>query len=230
MKKIRITRVLALVMMLAVILGSFAGCGKGGSQKTDQERIVGKWVATIDFEKVIKESIGSTEGGEVFEDVDFSGISMKMNAEFQADGTYAVTLDKDSAEGAIREMANRMVPALKEMIRESLAEGMGVDVSEVTDDQLDAMLPYLGVESWDDLADLMMASVSVDDLTSSGNFSGKYMVKDGKFYSAGSGEVTEQSESMRYEFKDDNTLVLHVEDASEDVPEFMHALTFKRVG
>lgn len=229
MKKIRITRVLALVMMLAVVLGSFAGCGGKSVKKTDEELIVGKWETNIDFETVMEEVMKGSSNAELLEEVDFSGITMRMTAEFTAEHTYTVTVDRASAETAIKEMVNRMIPAMKNMIRKELAEGMGVTAEEITDEQVDAMLPYLGVDSWDALRDMLLENMDVDAMFKDSDISGKYMLKDGKFYSANSGEVTEESESMRYELSGD-TLVLHTEDTSDDMPEFMKTLTFKRVG
>jgi hypothetical protein len=87
MKKIRMTRVLALAMALVMALALVA-CGgtKSGPKKTDEELIVGKWETNIDFGKVMEDAM--KEGGDeaqMLGDVDFSGITMKMNAEFKAD-------------------------------------------------------------------------------------------------------------------------------------------------
>lgn len=231
MKKIRIVRVLAAVMMLAMMLGVFAGCGgKGGAkQKTDEELIVGKWEAKIDFQQVMEEAMKDSEDAEMFKDVDFSGITMRMTAEFGADKTYRMDMDKASAETAVKEMVSRLIPVLKNEIRKSMAEGMGVTPEEITDEQLDQMLPYLGVDSWDALGDMMTEGMNTEEMFKDADLDGKYMLKDGKFYSAQEGEVSEQSESMRYELNGD-TLVLHIEDTADDVPDFMKVLTFKRIG
>ena len=222
MKNIRLARVLAIVLMLAMVIGAFAGCGK----KTDEELIRGKWAATIEFEKAM-EAVLSESDADMFKDLDFSDISMDMNLEFKEDGTYAISVEKENAENAVKTMMERMVPALKEAIRTALAEGSGVDASEVTDEMMDSVLAYFGVDSWDAMAEVFMEQVDTDEMLKNINQTGKYLIKDGKLYTSTDDKDPAETEGQTYEL---NGKTLKITLAGKDVPDFMKELTFQRVG
>ena len=266
MKKNIFTRMLVIVMMLAMVMSVLAGCGgkdddeddkknepttQSGDKdtgkkddgkkddgkkdepaevvKTDAELIIGKWETNIDLEDAFAQALTESEGGEMFKDIDFSGISMRMTAEFKDDNTLALQMDKDSAQAAMDQFVDRIVEAMPEIMRKAIAEQAGVDISEVTDDVLEQALTSMGLSSWEDFGDMMRQSMDVDSLFKQSEFSGSYMIKDGKLYSDRNGEATEDSEAMRYELNGDK-LVLHPEDTSDDMPDFMKNLTFQRMG
>lgn len=222
MKKNRLTRVLALVLMLAVAACAFAGCGK-----KPEELIVGKWATVIDFQKVMEAGMDKDDA-EVLAEMDFSGITMNMSAEFRADGTYATEVDKESAENAMKQMIEKLVPALKEMVRKEIADGGSMDPGDVTDEMIDQMLAVFQVKSWDELGDLFVQEMDPEKAFENADFDGKYLIKDGKLYLSHDAE-SDPAEQEGTEFSvNARTLTLKLQ--GKDVPDFMKELVFKRVG
>lgn len=233
MKKIRMARVLALVLMLAMVVCAFVGCGgKGGSKKTDAELIVGKWETAIDFGKVMDDAMKEAgEEAEMLGDMDFSGITMKMNAEFKADGTYTMEVDKASGETAMKQMVEKLVPALKEAFRQQMAAFSEDPNAEITDEMLDGMLAMMGVDSWDALGDMFVQEMDADEMFKEANLSGKYLLKDGKLYMTtdADGDPAEE-EGTEYKISDKSLTIQTPQNADEEVPEYLKNLTFSRVG
>jgi hypothetical protein len=89
------------------------------------------------------------EDAEMLGDIDFSGITMKMAAEFKADGTYTTEVDKTSAETAMKQLVEKLIPALKEVFRQQMAALSEDPNAEVTDEMLDGVLSMMGVDSWE---------------------------------------------------------------------------------
>ncbi len=243
MKMNRISRILALFMALVMVLCTFIGCAKKAPEQVQEdaqeeiqeevveevpETIIGKWQAKIDCAEMMKESLEGDETTEMFASADFSGITMLLFMEFNEDGTYSLNLDKASGEDAMKQMASRMIPVFKEYLRQEYASAVSVDPSEVTDEELDSLLPSIGVESWDGLADMMMQEIDTDEMFSEANKAGKYLLKDDKLYTTDSvdEEATEQSEVDLYELSG-NSLKIHSQ--SEDVTSFLKELNFTRV-
>ena len=257
MKKNRMTRLLAILMMLAMVAGALTGCfgegnetkddpaaqsgdeGNGKTEpgkndpppvvKTDADLIIGRWEAQIDLEDAFAQGLGESEGAELFADLDFSGIYMEMDMEFRDDGTLNMEVDRASVEAAMNTLVDRIVEAFPEIIRSEIAKQAGVDVSEVTDEVLDLVLEQMGMESWDDVGEMLRSQIDLDDMFEDTEFHGYYLVKDGTLYTNQYDEATEDDEPMRYEL-DGDTLVLHPEDNNDDLPAFMYNLTFRRVG
>ena len=224
MKKIRMSRVLAVALMLAMMVTAFVGCG---GKKSDNEKIVGNWETTIDFQKALEDSMDAEDAG-MLEGLDFSGITMKMTAQFKEDGTYALDVDKASAEDAMKQMITQLVPALKELIRNEIASASEIEPSEVTDEQLDQVLAFFGAESWDALGDLFSAEMDVDEVVKNINTSGKYLLKEGKLYMSTTPDGDPAAEEGSEYTLTDKTLTIKV--PGDDVPEYMQQLTFNRVG
>jgi len=226
MKKIRMARVLAVVLMLTMVVTAFVGCG-GKSNKTPEELIVGKWESVIDFQKVMESAMESEDDASMLEGIDFSGITMKMGAEFKADGTYAVNVDKESGETAMKQMVEKLVPALKEMIKQEIIAS-GTDASEVTDEMLDGMLAMFNVDSWDALGDMFIEEMDTDEIFGEINSAGKYLIKDGKLYLSQTADGDPaQEEGAEFTVTDKN---LTFKAPGEDTPEYLRELTFNRVG
>ena len=230
MKKIRMTRVLALAMALVMALALVA-CGgtKSGPKKTDEELIVGKWETNIDFGKVMEDAMKEAgDEAQMLGDVDFSGITMKMNAEFKADGTYTIAVDKASGEAAMKQLVEKLVPALKEVFRQMMADQAGGQ--EVTDEMLDSALAMMGAESWDDLGDMFLQEMDTDEMFAETNKTGKYLIKDGKLYLAEGEDDPAEAEGTEYKVSDKSLTIEVPQEGDEEVPEYLRNLTFNRVG
>ena len=221
MKNNRMTRLLALVLMLAMMVGAFAGCGgkagdkSGGSKKTDEELIVGKWQTDLDFQKLADSM--AAEGEEMMGDIDLSGVSMKLGIEFKADGTYAVEMDQASAESAMKQLVEKMIPMIKEEIKQQMG-GM-----EVTDEMMDSMLAMFGVDSWDALGEMFLQELDLSEA----NVSGKYLLKDGKLHMSTSADGDPAAEEGGAYTVSEKTLTLTL--PGEEMAA-LKELTFNRVG
>ena len=224
MKKNHMTRILALALALILVLCTFTGCGKNS-----REQIVGKWATDIDFGSVMEKALAEEEqAAELFGDADFSGISLPLTMEFKEDGTYEVNVDKASGEKAVKQMADVMIPSIKELMRKELASTSG---SEVSDEELDSMLAMMGMESWEDFGDMVLSQIDTDQMFDDINATGKYMLKNDKLYTSGAvdEEATEESDAFLCEINGD-TLKLSSQQDKADLPDFLKELTLTRVG
>lgn len=235
MKKISLVRLLAAVMTLALALGALSGCGKkNGENKPDpyagmpaEELVVGKWETKVEFSQLLNDTLTGENAG-MFQNVSFSGITVTVNAEFKADGTYAMAADKTSVEDAVKQAGDRSVPALKELIRQEIAEGAGIDASQVTDQEVDAMLPIIGIQSWDELGDMLVETMDADNLLRNINRSGRYLYKDGMLYmTASDEEATVDSDAWKCEVSG-QSMTLHAEKVAKSTPDFLRQPTFSR--
>ena len=237
MKKRRLTRVMTLALALAVALCALAGCGKA-SKKSDAELIVGKWEGSIDIATAI-DAAGKAMGGsgsqaesivELFKEIDISGISVKMNTEFKADGTFTSEVDGSSYETAMNTLLDRMTENLPEIMRKYVAEAAGVDVSEITDDVLDRVLAGAGVSSWEEFGEMIAQQVKGKDFAGQVEGmkrSGKYAVKDGLLYTTEDPDKDPAEEEGTAYKVSENSLTLTVR---QDKPAFELEVTFKRAG
>ncbi len=234
MKKFRMNRVLAVILALVMALALVACGGKGGDnksapKKTDEELIVGKWESKVDFGPVMEEAMKEAgDEAEMLKDVDFSGITMTINAEFKADGTYTLSMDKASGEAAMKQMVQKLLPALKEYFRQMMAEQSG---GEVTDEMLDQMLALMGVDSWDALGEMLMENMDPEEMFEDTDRAGKYLIKDGKlFLSTDEDEDPAEAEGTEYKVSEKSLTIHAPQDEDEDAPNFMKELTFARIG
>ena len=225
MKKTTVIRIAAIAVLIALSAVMLTGCAK-----KDEEVILGKWQAAIDFGKYAGEDMAAMQ--EEIGEFDLSGITMKLNLEFREDGTYTVAPDKDSAVKAVGEIAERIKPAFISMIKTMVAEMSGVDVSEVTDDQVNGLLALMQIGSVDEFVDQMKEDMDADEMVSTGTNTGKYCFKDGKLYFSDSEEdPADQGDAVKYELSA-KELKLDA-DEGQDVPEGLEKLlplVFVKVG
>lgn len=241
MKKFHLTRVLAVVMMLAMVLGALAGCGSKNDdedeKKSDAELIVGKWEGKLEFEKVF-EAMGQAKGeaeAQMFmallEDIDTSDLAIKVKAEFKADGTYTADLDGKSMESAMKTLMTRLTSdekAVKKLLRAVIAEGAGMDPSQITDDMMEQVREQAGASSWKEVGEMLAQQLEGKEFRSDDNSKeGKYMFQDGKLYM--SDDVDTDPDPDEDDGKDykvtKNSLTLEIEKDGAELD-----VTFKRAG
>ena len=111
-------KIMALVLVVALAL-TLTAC-KGKDDKNDGPvTIVGTWNGNIDMAKVLEQEIaGSGEGAEMAQYFDFSGLSLKLVAVFNEDGTF-----KLSADGA--DLASKLKPMMVDGMKKYMMEGAG---------------------------------------------------------------------------------------------------------
>ncbi len=215
MKK-NVIRIAALAVLLVMTAALFTAC----AQK-DEKVILGKWQTVVDFGSVAVDEMDELK--EQFGDFDLSGITMTMFLEFSEDGTYNLSLEKESAEKAMKEMVERMKPAFENMLKSLIAEMSGVDVSAVTDEQINAMLTLMEVGSMDEFVNSMTEDMDTEEMLKDANKSGKYLLKDGKLYMSDSvDKEPADGDLVKYELTP-KQLKLDAEN-KDDVPEELSAL------
>lgn len=229
MKKTKIIRAAAILMLLAMAATAFVGC-----KKSDAKLIVGKWQTTVNIEKALGDEL--QEMTDELGSIDLSDITLTVNIEFKEDGTYTAGIDKASGQEAVDKMFAAMTPVITNMFKTQLAGELDMDPSEITDEMLNELLaqagmPYTSIQGF---IDYLKSDVDTDEMFNEAASEGKYILKDGKIYMSDSleEEATENSDATKYEFTDATNLKLEP-DNPDDVPEGMKdllPLTFKKVG
>ena len=129
MKK-TLSALLAAVLLIGAVF-ALASCGSKG------EGIVGKWKATISFDKAI--AAAGEEAAQAMSALgaDLSGYSVDLNVEFKDNGKYVATVDEDQVKSVMKEMMGGLI--------ENLVSSMGMS--------MDDYLQQAGYSSIDDAVD-----------------------------------------------------------------------------
>lgn len=159
---------------------------KGASvATTDQERIVGKWMADVVFDKEFLSAIAgdddadSDDFDEMLQSFDLSGLSIKVYMEFKEDGTARMYTNEADAEefinSYVKVMSDGMLVYMKAMV-----ENMGYDFNDY--------LAESGMTE-QEFVDSLMANMDtneikreiIDEITDS---NGYYKLENGKLYTS----------------------------------------------
>lgn len=151
-------RLAALLLTAAMLFTAFAAC-----RKSDEQLIIGKWKADIDFSGTLRgmiEKEGAAAGMDV-SDMDFSGISLKIAYTFEKDGSFTAEADEES----VSAMVKRMGYLMGELIKKSVQ----TEDSSIGDAEL---LAAMGIRSWEDLGDKLIDRKNIDlnGLTGKGTY------------------------------------------------------------
>ncbi len=191
---------LALILSAVLLVGVLAACG-GGDKAASGDGLEGTWRTEIDMADMINDQLAAGGMGEF---VNISDFSITMVMDIKADGTYAMTVDKDalngSLEGVKEDMKNGVISYMENMIKE---KGLNMSVEDA--------MATAGI-SLDDMINQAFSAEAVDEMTADMNFEGQYKAEDGKFYTSGS---VDEAPSDNYETYtlDGDTLTLDVSDA-----------------
>ena len=215
MKKTNLFRAAALALAALFVISAFAACAK----VPDTKKILGKWETVVDISKLINDSMKEGDDAGELGNLEFKDITMKLFVEFNEDGTYKSSADKESVDAAMDKFKEQLVPMLTDVFKKSVAEAFGKDASEVTDDEVNSFLALLGMTSMEDMAEMMLEEMRPEDLYKEMESTGKYMLKDGVLYTTDSAdeEATEESDCCAYELQD-KTLKLNAKEG-EEAPE-----------
>lgn len=122
-------KMIALAVVFVLLLGLFAGCSgdtESGSQtETEIETetaepvtIVGTWQYNMDFGKLLKaiqEDAATGESANSLPDL-YDGLSVLLILDFREDGTFLATADEASVAEAGRELEEKLIYVLPELI------------------------------------------------------------------------------------------------------------------
>lgn len=200
----KLTKLLALVLALALVLSLTACAGKAS--------IVGTWKYTMDYNKLM-ESMSEEEGTDA-EDEDMKGLVDAMNKLFEGltmvivldlkeDNTFTMSTDEASMKAANELIKERMPDFLKSMFGE---------------DGLNAMLGE--GQTMDDLVNNYAEEFNTDDMEME-ETKGTYTYEDGKLVLTPEGE---EAATMTVELSAKELKVTAI-DAKEDDEDMMEAFS-----
>ena len=163
MKRTHLAALLPALLLMLLVLGS---CG--GSSPT----LTGEWKAELDLADTFNEAFANYSEGDANSVLLRSGsFPITLQANFREDGTYTMTLDRDSVDAALMQLRRDLSPAVEARIRGELqAAGSDMTVEE-----------YLASSNLS-LNDLMNDLISVglsEDLAAELESQGTYTARDG---------------------------------------------------
>lgn len=175
--------------------------------------LVGSWKGEADLSELMTESVlgGMGESAEMFPDLSLQGICAMMQLELTEKGTFTLSYDKDSLEGALNNVIDQMVDVLYDYFEKTLEEELAAE--GVT---MEAALELFEVESVPELVDtalgmtireMMDSMLPMESLLEMANQkdNGVFTVEDGKITAT----IGSDDEELIYE---DGKLTLQDED------------------
>lgn len=190
-------------------------------------QLLGSWTGTIDMTDQLNEEMGNSDSGF---NVTFTNITLDFVMTFREDGTYTVEITPEAAEKLKNDLAEQMLPAAMDTFREAIAQAMGKDPEEVTDEEIYAVLSLAGysisseADLKDMLLDMMGDSMPIEDLNQEADFEvrgDKLMLED----FMGDGEI-------EYEYTlsaNRLTLDLPAGETDSDIPHFALPLVLTKI-
>lgn len=202
-----ITKKIVSILLIAVMLLAFAGCGK--SKSGDKEQFVGSWKATLDMTDVLNESlregIGDDEMADYFEIEKFS---FDVLFTFNDDGTYSTDVDQASLD--------KSAEAMREGVKDGLINYFEAMIDEMELEMSVDELLELSKISMDDLLEEAMPPDLFDDVVKEFKLKGNWKAENGKLYTTDSlSDDVNKSGYELYEITDDG-IKLSLVDESED--------------
>lgn len=202
----KITKLIALVLALALVLSLTACAGKAS--------IVGTWKYTLDFKKLMEASGElSTEGGEDNKElVDamvklFDGLTMVLVMDLKEDNTFVLSTDEASLKAAAEQMKERIPDLLKTMYG--------------GEEGLNAMLE-MGGQTMDEITDSFAEQFNVDDMKLE-ETKGTYTYEEGKLVlTPEDGEATTMT--VELSAKELKVTALDSKDADDDMAEALKSV------
>ena len=202
----KITKLIALVLALALVLSLTACAGKAS--------IVGTWKYTLDFKKLMEASGElSTEGGEDNQEmVDamvklFDGLTMVLVMDLKEDKTFTMSTDEASLKAAAEQMKERIPDLLKTMFG--------------GEEGLNAMLETSG-QTMDEITESFSEQFNMDDMKLE-ETKGTYTYEEGKLVlTPEDGEATTMT--VELSAKELKVTALDSKDADDDMAEALKSV------
>ncbi len=147
-------KLLAILLAVVMVLG-LAACDKGSD---DEPTIVGTWKGSVDLGTALKIAAQKDIYVPLWLDIMYT---------FDADGTYSLTVDKDSVETMLDDLVDVMIEVMydPDMDLEAAVAAEGMTMEEFRKQFMDSM------------------GMDVDQVTTNLSTKGFYKYEDGKLYS-----------------------------------------------
>lgn len=159
--------------------------------------LVGTWVYTMDFGKLMESAAGSEELAQLGEMGEalmnaFSNITMDVVLDLRADGSCTFGIDEESARAAVE----AMVPALVEVMVPMMAS-----MSGMTEEQFAEALKQQGM-TVEQFGESLLAEMNPDEMVAQikeATREGYWRIADGKLYVVDEGESADPDQYMTVE-------------------------------
>ena len=138
----------------------------------DENSVIGLWKTSIDLSYKLNDAFESESPIDI-ELPPVTGFVFDITYEFKEDGSYAVELTKESGEKAKNDVKPSLINAF-ETLYKALAEQNGVTLEE--------FLAEAEIESFDQLAELLLADESFSYFIAGYKVGGRYRIEENKIY------------------------------------------------
>lgn len=116
-------KIIAFLLVLAMLLTLTVGCAKKQQELTLQERLAGIWKGQLDIAGILKAQLG-----EALEGLELENILITVILSFTQDGTYTLDVDEETLTAAIDGLMETLSVYLRNtMEKEMAALGLGSD-------------------------------------------------------------------------------------------------------
>lgn len=216
MKK-KIAALLCLVLMFTMIL---SGCGAN-----EKDAILGTWEGTLDMTDALNASIAAAGDEEMAKYLAFDYFELKITMTFNADDTYALTVDEEHLSDQVDGLMEQMVDCMYTYMGDYLAE-MGLDMSV---DELLAQMGYTMEQLVEEYFDRDDLAESFSELETEGNFK----VADGKLYmSEGTNYAVDEDVYETYTIEGSTLTISEgtADDDADEIFQYIYPMVLNKVG
>ena len=184
---------LAALMLLTVIL-SCVGCS------TEADQLVGTWAGEVNYAQYFNQGLQSVAGEGLAEYWAVDNFPVTLILTFRADGTYAMTVDREKLNDTIATLKKKLTRGLRSFIQDL------IDASESTM-TVDEFMESMNM-SLDGMIQEAIGPDIVEALVKECTYEGNFSVKNGKLFT--SAALTYRVDESMYEVYEvtQNTLTL----------------------
>lgn len=193
----KIIKKLSALFLVVVMLFSLAGCSN------DSAELVGTWHCKMDILDMLVEQFEADPSTADFVDhVEMEEFVIEMVLVFNADGTYTMTIDKESYIDNLNKMVSECVTGYLYDYFASYFESEGLSGT------VDEILAGLGMNMTDLVAE-SLSEMDLSDMSNAFDQSGNYTASNGKIYRSDGVENLPDPEVYETYTLEGNTLTIH---------------------
>lgn len=134
----------------------------------ENEAVKGEWLSELDIARIYIEVLAQDDP-DILETNNVEKTPVKLYFKFDGNGSYSYEADETSYKSALESLSKTLVPYFKK----SVVESLGAYAASLSEEML---LDFLGLTSWDDFAQKLLAELNTIELKGDG----KYTAEDGK--------------------------------------------------
>lgn len=131
------------------------------SGEAEEITLIGKWTTDLDITRLTNYWLEEEQYMDP-KDVNFSGLTIRVTLEFSKNGTYKVTVDKESVNELEEEIRIQLKRAFEELAQREIET---YDLDMTVEELLEEEKARMGVETDEELCELLMAELEMYDFT-----------------------------------------------------------------